>query len=80
MKCFDRKSLMAFVLAVNASLLLAQSPPVTNGLKVWLNAVAITGLNDGDTVSSWPDLAVNFHPPVELPPPDMADLTSHRVG
>ena len=42
-----------YALAVVASAV-AQTPP-TSGLKLWIKADAITGLNNGDKVSSWLD-------------------------
>lgn len=38
----------------------AQSPPVTAGLKVWLDAGTITGVADGGAVTSWQDSAVGM--------------------
>jgi arylsulfatase A-like enzyme len=35
----------------------AQTPPVTGGLKVWLDASSLIGFSDGDIVGTWPDLA-----------------------
>ncbi len=35
------------------------SPLSISGLKLWLKADAITGLNDGDAVTTWPDLSGN---------------------
>jgi hypothetical protein len=33
------------------------APPVTTGLKLHLDASALTGLNDGDTVTTWTDVS-----------------------
>jgi len=38
---------------------LRYTPDKTPGLQLWLDAAAITGLADGDAVSSWPDLSAN---------------------
>jgi len=38
---------------------LRYTPDKTPGLQLWLDAAAITGLVDGDAVSSWPDLSAN---------------------
>ena len=39
----------------------AQTPPMT-GLQLWLKADAITNLNSGDKVSSWPDSSGSGYP------------------
>ncbi|RYD33233.1 MAG: hypothetical protein EOP85_20960, partial [Verrucomicrobiaceae bacterium] len=42
--------------------LAAQAPPVTDGLKLRLDAADITGLTNGATVTTWPDSAVGLIP------------------
>lgn len=37
----------------------SQSPAAIAGMMVWFEADAITGLNDGDAVSTWPDSSSN---------------------
>jgi len=45
----------------------AQTPPVA-GLKLWLKADAITGLNAGDPVSTWPDSSGNGYAATQATP------------
>lgn len=45
----------------------AQSPP-TAGLKLWLKADAIAGLNSGDPVSTWPDSSGNGYAATQATP------------
>ncbi len=56
-----RRILFAFALFGLAPCpLAAQAPPVTGGLKVRLDAAAIEGVGDGETVTLWADSAVGL--------------------
>ncbi len=48
--------------ALSTGPLAGQAPPVTEGLKVHLDAGEIAGLADGATVTDWPDSAVGLVP------------------
>ena len=58
-----RSPLQRFALACAAGVVVligtgmpaAAAPPVTTGLKLHLDASALTGLSDGNTVTTWPD-------------------------
>ena len=54
MNASKRIRLLSVCLLTVVGSAVAQTPP-TSGLTLWLKADAITGLNNGDKVASWPD-------------------------
>ncbi len=55
-------SLYTYFLAKWGSLATSALPNTITGLQLWLQADAITGLNDADPVASWTDSSGNSHP------------------
>ena len=61
MNASKRIRLLSVCLLTVVGSAVAQTPP-TSGLTLWLKADAITGLNNGDKVASWPDSSGSGYP------------------